>query len=95
MTGVGNVANDDDILATEYVDVVPTVKHADVDNGNGGPVVDGSYTIATAVAVSNDTIVAYLGTAGDKSRGFSVTTTVGAAGDLYFWEAWASNDDGE
>ena len=95
MTGVANVANDDDIHATEHVDVVPTVKHAEVDNGNGGPVVDGSYIITGAVAASNDTIVAYLGTAGDKSQGFSVTTTVGAAGDLYFWEAWAANCDGE
>ena len=71
------------------------MNHATVDNGAGGPLVDGSYIIAAAVATSNDNLVEYNGSSGSNAVGFSVTATPGDANDLLFWEAWASNCDGE
>lgn len=90
MTGAGNIANNDGILATEYVDEVPTVNHADTTAANLPTSWSITSTVAAAVGIS-----AYDGGSGEKSVGFSVTTGPGSVNELMLWEAWTANCDGE
>lgn len=89
LTGAANIANNDTIRVARTSDATPAGDWATV-NGAGLMPLSLDTSAAVAAAAATAQVRPYLGTPAASARGFSVGSTIGAAGELLFYEAWAA-----